>query len=233
VVIDAVRHLDHIKSVITGHGANLRYVFDTHLQADHVSGGRELAGQAGCDYGMHPLDAVGAAHDFLPLEDGRECSFGNSSMRVLHTPGHTPGSTSFLLDERFLFGGDTVMETTVGRPDLGGMVDVWGELLFQTIHQKLGSLGDEIMVCPTHAASVRERDDSGVVGLTLGEARSILPLFKMKDKEKFMAQVRTTLMENPERYQDIRKVNLGMISPDEKTVSELEIGKNLCGMAEE
>lgn len=233
VVIDAVRHLEHIKAVIDKHGAKIKYVFDTHLQADHVSGGRELARQAGCEYGIHPLDGVGATYDFLPLEDGLGCRFGGSSMRALHTPGHTPGSTSFLLDERYLFGGDTVMESTVGRPDLGGMVDVWGGLLYNTIHHKLGSLDDAVLVCPTHAASVRERDDKGVVGLTLGKARSILPLFKMIDRDEFMAQIRANLMENPDRYQEIRKANLGIIAPDEKTIGELEIGKNLCGMADD
>lgn len=231
VVIDAVRHLDHIQAVLNNHNTKLKYVFDTHLQADHVSGGRELAHQAGCDYGLHPLDAVGATYKFLSLEDGLEFNLGGCSLKALHTPGHTPGSTSFVLADRFLFGGDIVMETTVGRPDLGGMVEVWGELLFQTIHHKLGELGDEVMVLPTHAASVSERDEKGVVGLTLGAARAVLPLFKMTDKGEFMARVKATLMENPARYQDIRQVNLGLLKADEKQLAELEIGKNLCGMA--
>ena len=53
----------------------------------------------------------------------------------------------------------------------------------------------------------------------------------MIDKDEFMAQIRANLMENPDRYQEIRKANLGIITPDEKTIGELEIGKNLCGMA--
>jgi len=232
VVIDAVRHLEHIRAILERHGARLKYVFDSHLQADHVSGGRQLAQEAGCPYLICPADLAGVTYPYQPLLDGDEFAFGGSRLQVLHSPGHTPGSTSLLLDGQILFSGDTVMETTVGRPDLGGKVDEWAELLYDTIHVRLKPLGDEVLVLPTHAASVRERDGQGLVKLTLGEARRTLIHFGLTDRAAFVAHVKTTLLDNPERYQDIRRVNLGLLAPDEARLQELEIGRNLCGMAE-
>ena len=230
VVIDAVRHLEHIRILLDRHGARLKYVFDTHLQADHVSGGRELAASAGVSYFIHPVDATGAAYEFARLEDGAEFRFGSSCLTALHSPGHTPGSTSFLLDDRLMFPGDIIMETTVGRPDLGGMVEVWGELLHHTIHEKFKSLSDEIMILPSHAASVREREDEGLVRFSMGMARKELALFGLRDQQEFIDHIKEILLENPGRYQDIRRVNLGLLDPDEEGIRKLEIGKNLCGM---
>jgi glyoxylase-like metal-dependent hydrolase (beta-lactamase superfamily II) len=231
VVIDAVRHLERIREVLERQGASLKYVFDTHLQADHISGGRALAATAGCPYLLCPADAAGAAYPYAPLVDRAEFTFGASVIKALHTPGHTPGSTSLLLDGTTLFAGDLLMATTVGRPDLGGQVEQWAELLYYTIHQRLAGLGDEVMVLPSHAASVKERDGQGVVRLSMGEARKRLVHFSLTDKEAFIAHVKATLLENPERYQEIRQVNLGLLNPEEKRLQELEIGKNLCGMA--
>jgi len=232
VAIDAVRHLAEIRSLLARHGARLKWVFDTHLQADHVSGGRELAQEAGCPYLISSADMAGAAYPYQPLTDGDQFTFGSSRLTVLPSPGHTPGSTSLLLDGKVLFTGDTVMETTVGRPDLGGKVDEWAGLLYDTIHGRFKPLADEVLILPSHAATVRERDEAGLVRLTLGEARRTLTHFGLTDRAAFVAHVKANLLENPERYQEIRQVNLGLISPDEARLQELEIGKNLCGMAE-
>ncbi len=231
VVIDAVRHLDQIKAVVDKHNAKIKYVFDTHLQADHISGGLELARFAGCDYFINPVDAVGANYEFRELEGGAEFELGQSRIAAIHSPGHTPGSTSFLINDKFLFVGDTIMRTTVGRPDLGGMVEAWAELLFHTIHQTFSKYSDETIILPSHAASVRERDENGLVCFSLGKARKELKLFSITDPGEFLEYVKSTLHENPDRYQDIRKVNLGLLQVEEEKKRELEIGKNLCGMA--
>ncbi|MDD5757715.1 MAG: MBL fold metallo-hydrolase [Desulfobulbaceae bacterium] len=231
VVIDAVRHIEQIRAILTGQGARLKYVFDTHLQADHISGGRELAQAEACPYLICPADAAGAAYPYQPLIDGDEFTFGACSLTALHTPGHTPGSSSLLMNGKILFSGDTIMETTVGRPDLGGKVEEWAKLLYNTIHNRLKPLSDEILILPTHAASVMERDEDGLVKLSLGEARRTLPHFSLIDQADFVSYVKSTLLVNPDRYQEIRKVNLGLLTPDETHLQELEIGKNLCGMA--
>ena len=230
VVIDAVRHLEHIEKILTATGARLVAVFDTHLQADHISGGRELAARHGAGYWLHPLDAVGAAYRSNELTDHAVFTVGGLELIAVHSPGHTPGSTSLLLDRRLLFSGDTIMKTGMGRPDLGGMATEWSHLLYQTLFTRYAVLPDSVTVLPTHATSVREMDSCGAVSLTMAEARHH-DLYQEGDEAAFAARIAASLLENPERYQEIRKVNLGLLTPDEKRQQELEIGKNLCGMA--
>lgn len=231
VVIDAVRHIEHIDKVLAEAGATLTAVFDTHLQADHISGGRALAAKHGARYFIHPVDAAGAGYEYNALEDHAKFTFGNSTLEVVHSPGHTPGSTSLLLDGRFLFTGDTIMKTSLGRPDLGGKAGEWSHLLYETLYNRFRILADDVLVLPTHAASAREMDEQGAVELSMAEARQN-EMYKVKDEAVFTRKIAESLLENPERYQDIRKVNLGILEADEKRQQELEIGKNLCGMAE-
>ncbi len=230
VVIDAVRHIDRILDLDESLGARIVHVLDTHLQADHISGGRDIAERTGAAYHLNPGDAAGASYDYVSLGKGEVISFGESSLEMIHSPGHTPGSTSFLLDGRFLFTGDTIMKTSIGRPDLGGKAEEWAALLHGTLFDRYSMLGDDIVILPTHAAGIREQDDQGVVATTLGRARRESDLFRITQLRPFIDFVKSSLPESPERYQEIRKVNLGLIAPAEKKRKELEIGKNLCGM---
>ncbi|MCX8070549.1 MAG: MBL fold metallo-hydrolase [Thermodesulfovibrionales bacterium] len=230
VIIDAVRHVDKIMAKIDELNVKVKYVFDTHLQADHISGGKEIADRTGASYYMNPLDAKDATFSFLPLKDGDELKFGNSLIEVIHSPGHTPGSTSLLIDSKYLFTGDLIMKTSIGRPDLGGASEEWTRLLYDTLFTRYAKLGDEVVIFPSHASSIKEQEN-GIVMLTMGNARKESDLFQIKDFSKFLDYVNSSLPANPERYQEIRKVNLGIINPDEKKRKELEIGKNLCGMS--
>jgi glyoxylase-like metal-dependent hydrolase (beta-lactamase superfamily II)/rhodanese-related sulfurtransferase len=231
VVIDAVRHVDRFIGLAYSLRARIVHILDTHLQADHISGGCEIARRTGAHYHISPEDAGPAAYRYDPLRDGEVISFGRSRIETFVSPGHTPGSTSFLLDKRFLFTGDTVMKTNIGRPDLGGRVDEWSHMLYDTLFRRYESLPDDLIVLPTHAASLREQDTEGVVSTTLGEVREAGDLYQKKEFPQFLAFVKSSLPESPERYQEIRKVNLGLLDPDEARRKDLEIGKNLCGMA--
>lgn len=231
VVIDAVRHVDRLIGLAYTLNARIVHVFDTHLQADHISGGLEIARRTGAQYHICPDDAGPAAFRYQPLRDGDEISFGRSRIVTHLSPGHTPGSASFLLDKRFLFTGDAIMKTSIGRPDLGGKAEEWSRLLYDTLFRRYELFADDLIILPTHAASLREQDAEGIVMTTLGEARRSSDLYQKKEFPQFLAAVKASLPESPERYQEIRKVNLGLIDPDEAKRKELEIGKNLCGMA--
>ncbi len=231
VVIDATRHTDLLINLADRLRVTVTHVFDTHLQADHISGGRQIAGRAGAAYHINPLDVEGATYDHQPLRDGEAIRFGDCTLDIIHTPGHTPGSTSLLLNRRFLFTGDTIMKTSIGRPDLGNKALEWSQLLHDTLFERLSGYADELVVLPTHAASIREQDNKGIVLTTLGAARKGIDLFGINDPAAFDAYVMSSLPQNPERYQEIRKVNLGLLEPDETKKKELEIGRNLCGMA--
>ncbi len=231
VVIDAARHVDRIQNLAASLHARVTMVFDTHLHADHISGGQNLARKSGAAYYLHPGDAAGASISFVPLSDGQKFTFGTCTIDVVHSPGHTPGSTSFLLNNKYLFTGDTIMKTSMGRPDLGGMAGEWSRYLYHTLFTRFKGLNDAVTVLPSHAASVREQDSSGIIKTTMGEARRERDLFQIKDETAFTGYIKANLLENPERYQDIRRVNLGTAHYDEAKQKELEIGKNLCGMA--
>jgi glyoxylase-like metal-dependent hydrolase (beta-lactamase superfamily II) len=230
IVIDAPRHTKALLDLAARLNVRILHVLDTHLHADHISGGRELARLAGATYHVHPMDVQGAAYAYEPLRDGSRIPFGASVVEVLHSPGHTPGSTSFLVDGRLLFTGDIIMKEGIGRPDLGGMADAWAADLYTTLFARYARLADDTVVLPSHATGIAEQDAGGVVKLALGSARRDIDLFRLKDRSAFVDRVRLSLLENPARYQDIRKVNLAVLAADEAKQKELEIGKNLCGM---
>jgi len=232
-VIDAARHLKPIMDLAASLGVKVTHVLDTHLHADHISGGRELAEIAGAAYHINPADVEGAAFGYLALTDGQEINIGKGGLMVIHSPGHTPGSTSFLLDGKFLFTGDTIMKEGIGRPDLGGMAEQWAAMLHETLFTRIAALPDETVVLPSHASSIREQDDSSIIKATLGEARRGIELYRIRELKPFISHVMSTLPKNPESYQEIRQVNLGSAEADEAKKKELEIGKNLCGMAKQ
>ena len=132
-------------------------VIDTHVHADHRSGGVELARQTGAAYRLHESADVNVT--FTPMRDGDEIELGNTRVRVLHTPGHSPESVSLLVtdlkrgtDPWFVLTGDTLFVGAVGRPDLPGRARENAEQLHDSIHTKLLTLPDDVEVYPAHFA---------------------------------------------------------------------------------
>lgn len=141
------------------HGAQIAYVIDTHVHADHLSGGRALAGLSGARYALHASNRDRAGFAFLPLADGDVLEAGNVVVRVLHTPGHTDDSVCLLVTDLrrgpapwFVLTGDTLLVGAVGRPDLGGSPRAMAARLWHSLHDKLFALPDELEVYPGHVA---------------------------------------------------------------------------------
>jgi hydroxyacylglutathione hydrolase len=138
-------------------GMRIIYVIDTHIHADHRSGGPELARRASAPYCLHSMAAV--RWPFTPLDDGQELELGNTRIRVLHTPGHTPESIALLVTDLrrgpepwFVLTGDTLFSGAVGRPDLPGESRENASRLFASLHAKLLCLPDDLEVYPAHFA---------------------------------------------------------------------------------
>ena len=136
-------------------GMEVKYVIDTHIQADHRSGGRQLAQLAGADYCLH--ESAEVAFDFRSLEGDQELDLGNVSIRVLHTPGHTPDSICLLVTDKtrgpepwFLLTGDTLFVGAVGRPDLPGNIEECAAQLFESLHEKVLALPETLEIYPAH-----------------------------------------------------------------------------------
>lgn len=213
--------------------AEITDVFDTHLHADHISLSRQLATHANASYHLSPGDGEGAAFEFAALVDGEVFTFGDMDLivRSVATPGHTPGSTSLEVHERYLMTGDAVFVSGVGRPDLGGETEPWARDLFNTIHVKLGVLAPELEVCPAHYTSRTESRDDGTIRRRLGDLLDNDPVVSIADETEFVGYVVSHLGEPPEVYAKIRLVNLGLSSPDPELAKELEVGRNECALS--
>ena len=130
-------------------------VIDTHVHADHRSGGVALAQRADAAYRLH--ESADVKVPFMPLRAGEEIALGNTHIRVLHTPGHSPDSVSLLVtdlkrgdDPWFVLTGDTLFVGAVGRPDLPGRARENASQLYTSIHDKLLTLPDDVEVFPGH-----------------------------------------------------------------------------------
>ena len=170
-----------------------------------------------------------------PLADGTELRLrGNDGgaavgVRVIATPGHTPGSTCYLVDGRWLLSGDTIFVNGIGRPDLGGLVEAWGRALFRTLHRgPLGTLSDEVVVLPAHFASPGELDRGGVVQRRLGDIRAASPELELPTEAAFVEAMRRAVKPPPDVYQKIIAANLSPASVPDEQASEWELGKNQC-----
>ncbi len=157
-VVDAHEEdVDAYTEFAAAKGMRITHVVDTHVHADHRSGGRALAAKAGAQYCLHAKADVAFA--FEPLEDGQELELGNTRVRVLHTPGHTPESICLLVSDLrrgpepwFVLTGDTLFVGAVGRPDLPGRARENAAELYDSIQDKLLRLPDDLEVYPAHFA---------------------------------------------------------------------------------
>ena len=195
-------------------GMKIRYVVDTHVHADHISGGRRLAEMTGARYVLHA--SSGAAYEFFPVEDGHNLDLGNVQVRVLHTPGHTPEHISLLVTDKtrgpepwFLLSGHTLMVGDLGRTELASSAEQGARTLFETI-QKLKSLPDYLEVLPgAYSGSVCGRSLIGKPMSTIGFERRFNKAFQIDDKDEFVRHMTQNIPMPPPEAAKIRATNLG------------------------
>jgi glyoxylase-like metal-dependent hydrolase (beta-lactamase superfamily II)/rhodanese-related sulfurtransferase len=230
LVIDPSRHVEWYERFVAGLGARIARVLDTHVHADHVSGGPELAARSAAPYGVGAGASLEGTRR-VSLRDGERIAIGNPpeglELEVIATPGHTPGSASFLLAERYLFTGDTLFVRGVGRPDLGGEAESWGRALYHTLRERLARLPDEVVVLPAHYASLAEADAHGLVRGSLGALRRADEFAALSERE-FVRRVSAAGAPAPVAYASILRANLGLLEPAAEEISEWELGKNRC-----
>jgi glyoxylase-like metal-dependent hydrolase (beta-lactamase superfamily II) len=234
IVVDASRHLGVYEALLRERGATLVQVLDTHIHADHLSGGAELARRAGAPYYVAAGPGFELGKAVRPVAEAPALRLGGRrgvaiEVRPIATPGHTPGSTCYLVDRRWLLSGDTLFVNGIGRPDLGGHVDAWGRALFRTLHGgALSTLPDEVVVLPAHFAAPGELDRDGVVARRLGDIRAGSPELGLPSEAAFVEAMRRAVKPAPEVYQQIIAANLSPGDVPEEKASEWELGKNQC-----
>lgn len=194
-------------------GVPINFVVDTHIHADHYSGGRALAEKAGATYCLHEAAAELTSMPFSPLRDGQVLDVGNTQVRVLHTPE----SVSLLVTDLrrgdaswFVLTGDTLFVGAVGRPDLAGRERDYAGTLYDTLQSKLLSLPDDIEIFPAHqAGSACGAGLSGKPSSTIGFEKRWNPLLSL-DRAAFIDQVVADIPAQPPQMAQMRRANLGL-----------------------
>jgi hydroxyacylglutathione hydrolase len=198
-------------------GMRITHIFETHVQADHLSGARRLAAVTGAPVLYH--ESAGVRFPHVDMEDGEEHELGNVRVSVLHTPGHTPDSVCLLVTDLtrgpepwFVLTGDTLFSGGVGRPDLlgAGTETRQAEQLYDSLFGKLLTLPDHIEVFPAHfSGAACGKGLSGKPGSTIGFERRFNPALQLRSKADFVRFVLADLPPEPAEFALNRRKNLG------------------------
>jgi len=206
-VIDPRRDVEEYLEEARAHGLAIKYVIETHLHADFVSGHQELAARTGAEivFGHR----AGAAFPHRAVREGDQIRVGRVVLRILETPGHTPEGISLLVFEddearapSLVLTGDTLFIGDVGRPDLVGSKGFTAEqmasLLYDSVQGKLMRLGDDVLVYPAHGAgSLCGRSMSKETFSTMGEQRRSNHALRPMSREEFVRMATSDLPEVP------------------------------------
>lgn len=232
LIIDPARFLDDYIKVATEEGAQITHILDSHLHADHISGGKALAEKVGAKYYL--MKSEGAVFDFEALESYEKIEFNQVQLEVLavKTPGHTPGSVSFLVNDKLLFSGDTIFISGLGRPDLGNKVREWANDLYNTVHTKVSKITDDVIVLPGHYADLdTEINSNRYIGDQLGNIRKRNENMFTTPKDEFITNVEKSASSvKPPNFEEIVEINRGVEQADTTKMMELEIGPNRCAV---
>ncbi|PYQ01001.1 MAG: MBL fold metallo-hydrolase, partial [Acidobacteria bacterium] len=222
-VVDPRRDVDEYLAEAQANGLRIRYVIETHLHADFVSGHRELAERTGAEvvFGKR----AGAAFPHRPVGDGDELRLGAVVLRFLETPGHTPESVSILVVDgvaspqpKMVLTGDTLFIGDVGRPDLAGGRGVtpaaMAGMLYDSLHGKLLKLPDDVLVYPAHGAgSLCGRNISRDTWSTIGDQRRSNYALQPMPREAFIKMMTADLPELPPYFAMDVEINRGGAPP--------------------
>lgn len=226
IVIDPTYPPSKYLEFVEKEGLKIKKVIDTHQHADHVSAANQLAKLANADLYFSAREEYNIEHK--KAKDGDLISIGNKKIRVMHTPGHTAGSMTYVIDEMYAFVGDTLFVESVGRPDLRDQAEEFANDLHETLHNKLLNLPQNCKIFPTHHGESVLPTENGVFYATpeISRKLSLLDL----NKEEFVKKVVKMSVPRPMNYSMVIKVNKGTIPIMEEQVPDLEMGPNRCSI---
>ncbi len=236
LIVDPPRDYEAYLRAAANFGAKVVGVADTHVHADYISGAPAIARNLGAPYYLHPADAVypydgtPGRLEFHALEDGDIIEFGRCSMRADHTPGHTEGSLSYIIDDSAALTGDFIFVASIGRPDLAGKVAAWTGQLWDSLERVKREWPEVIKIYPAHYAGEGERGADRTVGAPLGRLLQENESLRFTEGEAFRRWVETMSTSFPEGYRKIKAINVGLVTVDEAEADELEVGKNECAL---
>ena len=208
VVIDPALDPDVYRDLAQRQGWQITHVLETHLHADHLSRARALSEQSGAALLLPTGHRVAA--QFTPLADGETIAIGAARLRVLHTPGHTPESSCYLLDDAALFTGDTLFLSAVGRPDLHASQAGAREKavsLYRSL-QRLLQLDPGLLVLPGHTSEPIAFNGEPIVA-PLGAIHESLPLLG-ESEATFVDKILARIPPTPPNHEQIVKAGFDL-----------------------
>jgi hydroxyacylglutathione hydrolase len=245
-IIDPLREVEPYLKRAKKDNAVIKYIFETHFHADFVSGHIDLAEKSGAEIVYGPT-ARTSFKSYIAT-DGEQFKIGELTITALHTPGHTPESTTYLLTDKdgkayCIFSGDTLFIGDVGRPDLAQQGDQTVEdmagTLYDSLHSKIMGLPDDVLVYPAHGAgSACGKSMSKETFDTLGNQKQINYALKATSKAQFVKEVTDGILPPPQYFAKNAAMNKhGYESVDDVfekglkplTPSEFESMANLTG----
>ncbi|MGD9326255.1 MAG: MBL fold metallo-hydrolase [Desulfobacterales bacterium] len=231
VVFDPSRNVQFYQDFANEHGARIVKTFETHLQADYISGSKYIHSEMGAQIVGHQNDFKDAVFKYKEVNDQEIFQFsqGGPEIKAIHTPGHTPGSTSYLIDNQYLVTGDTVFILSIGRPDLGGMAEDWSRLLFKTLRTKIADMNDDLIILPGHYLEWSEANSEKLFVDTLGSIKSKnSDIYAIEEEKDFVRFIQENMRKQPDVYGQIRQVNAGILDVDDEEQEIMDLGKNEC-----
>src|ERR1051326_6872610 len=215
VVVDPQRDVDIYVKAAAEQGLRIEHIFETHLHADFVSGHRELAERTGAK--IYIGEQARAKFSHVAVREGSHIQFGESLIRVLETPGHTPESICLVVyddatdtNPSSILTGDTLFIGDVGRPDLSDThtPQQLAELMYASLHEKVMKLPDEVKVYPAHGAgSLCGRSMSNARFSTIGQERLTNHALQIASREAFIEDLTANLPPRPAYFAQDAAIN--------------------------
>jgi glyoxylase-like metal-dependent hydrolase (beta-lactamase superfamily II)/rhodanese-related sulfurtransferase len=216
-IIDPLREITPYLKKAEQNGATIKYIFETHFHADFVSGHVDLAEKSGAIIVYGPTAKTTFKSHIA--KEGEQFKIGDLTIITLHTPGHTPESTTYLLKDsngkdHCIFSGDTLFIGDVGRPDLAQKGDLTIEdmaaTLYDSLHNKILTLADDVIVYPAHGAgSACGKNMSKETFDTLGHQKEVNYALKASSKEQFIKEVTDGILPPPQYFAKNAAMNKG------------------------
>jgi hydroxyacylglutathione hydrolase len=224
-IIDPLRETEPYIELAKKRGAAIKYVFETHFHADFVSGHIDLSKKVSAPIVYGPK--ANTNYDVINATDGQEFNLGKIKFRVLHTPGHTPESSCFLLfdekgKEHALFSGDTLFVGDVGRPDLlDGLMtsEELASMMYDSLTKKIKTLPDSVILYPAHGpGSACGKNIGKETFSTIGEQKKFNYALQDMTREKFIEKVTDGILPPPQYFFEDARINKTGYSPIDEVI---------------
>jgi hydroxyacylglutathione hydrolase len=226
-IIDPLRETEPYVEIADKRGATIKYVFETHFHADFVSGHIDLSRKVKAPIVYGPN--ADTQYKVYNAKDGEIFTLGKVKIKVLHTPGHTPESTCYLLldengREHAVFTGDTLFVGDVGRPDLLDGIMTQEELasmLYDSLTTKIKTLGDHVIVYPAHGpGSACGKNIGKETVSTIGEQKKFNYALQTMSRQTFIEKVTEGMLPPPQYFFEDARINKMGYSPIEEVIAQ-------------